>query len=78
MGTDTVTLTWSPGNCGTTQSFTVTDADGNIPAGGSVASGNTTSLTGLTPGASYDFTVTGTCGGQTSAPSAPISVTMGM
>ena len=75
---DTVTLMWTAGNCGTTQSFTVKDAEGNIPAGGSVASGNIASLTGLTPGASYDFTVTGTCGGQTSASSAATTVTMGM
>ena len=78
MRVETVALTWTPGNCDTTQSFTVKDEDGNIPTGGNISSGITTTLRGLTPGASYDFTVTGTCGGQTSAASAATTVNMGM
>ena len=63
----TLTLLWNAGTCqGATQTFTVRDADDTVPTGGYSVSVSSASLTELTPGKSYTFTVTATCGGQTS------------
>ena len=66
VGTTTLTLSWTASACqGATQTFTVRDADDTIPTGGNSVSVSSASLTELTPGKSYTFTVIATCGGQT-------------
>ena len=77
VGTTTLTLSWDAGTCqGTAQTFTVRDADDTIPTGGNSVSASPASLTDLTPGKSYTFTVTATCGGQTSDKSSEKTVSL--
>ena len=81
VDTTSLTLSWTAGDCGgsgdDTQSFRVRDADNTVPLGGNDLSASPASLTGLTQGESYMFTVTATCGGQTSDPSTPKTESMG-